>query len=394
MGKKRIVSVIEASAAETETAAKQPRRLNWMAILIIGLLSFGALGAGLKYLEESAREEKAARSAENNFTRSEPSLMSKINPFAEPPTPTPTPQLAREYLYAGSRLLSVIDANANEVPPGDLAVWRKSTGYWYVLGGTGSAQTSFQWGASGDTPVPGDFDGDGKTDFAVFRPSSANQNPTWYVSYSSNGNTFQLTFGLDTDLPAAADFDGDGKTDVAVFRPSTGYWYIQGSTNGFMQIYFGASGDVPAPADFDGDGKADAALWRAGSFTFYAKRSSDNQTQSQYFNSLAGDEAANADYDGDGRADFAIRQGSNWLIRYSASSYGNANDYTTVAWHSGTDSVQNDYDGDGKVDIAVWNASNGNWLILQSSNNQTRSEYWGGTINGTPDIPVPAFYRR
>lgn len=367
---------------------------HWLTIGFIALLSFGALGGGLKYLEESANKERAIRAKENNFTRTEPSLMSKLNPFTTLPSPTPTPQLSKEYIYAGSRMLAVEDANANAAPPADLAVWRKSTGYWYVLGGTGSAQTSFQWGASGDTPVPGDFDGDGKTDFAVFRPYSVNQNATWYVSYSSNGNTFQLTFGLDTDLPAAADFDGDGKTDVAVFRPSTGHWYIQGTTAGFTDIYFGTSGDVPAPADFDGDGKADAALWRAGSFTFYAKRSSDNQTQSQYFNTLAGDEAANADYDGDGKADFAIRQGSNWLIRYSNLTYPNATDSTPVAFEPGTDAVQNDYDGDGKVDIAVWNASNGVWKILQSSNGQTRTEQWGGTINTVADIPVPALYRR
>ena len=393
MGKRRIIAAAKGSANETESSDKSPRRLSWTVLLVFGLFALGALGAGLKYLEDTAKREKAANVNKSNFDKHEPSLLSKINPFVEPTSPTPTPQLSKEYIYAGSRMLAVEDKNASAAPPADLAVWRPSTGYWYVLGGNGSQQTSFQWGGAGDIPVAGDFDGDGKTDFSVWRPSSANSNGTWYVNYSSGGN-YQVTFGLDTDQPTVADFDGDGKTDVAVFRASTGYWYIQGSTQGFFQIYFGTSGDVPAPADFDGDGRADAAVWRASGFTFYAKRSSDNQNQSQYFSTLPGDEAANADYDGDGKADFAIRQGSNWLIRYSASLYANANDVTTVAFQAGTDAVQNDYDGDGKVDVAVWNASDGIWKIKQSSNGQTRTEQWGGTINTVPDVPVPAFYRR
>jgi len=402
MAKNKFTS-IKAAASQTtiiDETTDQPRRLNWTAVLIIGFLSLGALGAGLKYLDESAKREKTAHSAENNFNRTEPSMLSRVNPFAAPPTPMPTPQLSKEYIYAGSRMLAVEDANANASPPADLAVWRPSTGYWYVLGGQGSAQTSFAWGGLGDEPVPGDFDGDGKTDFAIWRPSAANSNGTWYVSYSSNGNTYSVTYGLDTDQPTAADFDGDGKTDVAVFRQSTGHWYIQGTTAGLIDIYFGQTDDVPAPADYDGDGKADAAFWRSSASSVYAKRSSDGQNQSQYLGTAAlGDELASADYDGDGKADFAIRRGSNWLIRYSAStSYSNANDYTTVAWYAGTDAVENDYDGDGKVDVAVWNASDGKWKIRQSSqlsvNNGLREEIWGGTISGTPDIPVPAFYRR
>jgi hypothetical protein len=33
-----------------------------------------------------------------------------------------------------------------------------------------------------------------------------------------------------------ADFDGDGKSDISVFRPSDGFWYIQKSSGGYSSI--------------------------------------------------------------------------------------------------------------------------------------------------------------
>jgi hypothetical protein len=77
----------------------------------------------------------------------------------------------------------------------------------------------------------------------VFRPS----NGTWYLLQSTAGFT-GVGFGVATDLPAPADYDGDGKSDIAVFRDGT--WYLQRSTQGFTGVAFGAAGDKPVPSAF------------------------------------------------------------------------------------------------------------------------------------------------
>lgn len=93
------------------------------------------------------------------------------------------------------------------------------------------------------TPPLTDFDGDGKTDISVFRPSAG----AWYIDQSSNGAFLAIGWGVFTDVPAPGDYDGDGKTDVAIYRPSDGGWYIRQSSNGQMLAigWGGVAGDVP-----------------------------------------------------------------------------------------------------------------------------------------------------
>ncbi len=68
-----------------------------------------------------------------------------------------------------------------------------------------------------------------------------------------------------------ADFDGDGKSDISVFRPSDGYWYIAKSSGGYSSVRWGLATDTPVSGDYDGDGKADLAVFRRTPFTTLVK---------------------------------------------------------------------------------------------------------------------------
>jgi hypothetical protein len=372
---------------------------------VICFLSLGVLGSGLKYLDEEAQREFARRANnKGNPNNQEQSFLNKVNPFLPSPTPTPSPTplpLSKEYIYAGSRLLAVEDANASAVPPSDLAVWRPGSGQWWIMNGAGTQQLTVSWGQNFDLPIPGDYDGDGKSDFAVFRPTNT-QSPsvnkgTWFITNSAGGGG-EFDFGLHDDVPVPADYDGDSRTDVAVWRKGNATWYIiYSSTN--TTVYGSLSStptltDVPAPADYDGDGKADLAIFTGN--VFHILNSSNLQQTSTTFGA-EGDKPVSADYDGDGKADIALwRSGdATWYMKQSSD-----NVIGSLQFGIGTDTpVQNDYDGDGKCDFAVWRgfASSspggdiGKWYIRNSTNpTVTRVESWGAA----GDVPVPALWKR
>jgi sugar lactone lactonase YvrE len=215
----------------------------------------------------------------------------------------------------------------------DMAVWRPSNGIWYIISSSHPSipMTQQQWGILGDIPVPGDYDGDGKTDMAVWRPS----NGIWYIISSSHPSIpmAQQKWGILGDISVPGDYDGDGKTDMAVWRPSNGIWYIIPSSHPSTPItkQWGLIGDIPVPGDYDGDGKTDMAVWRPSNGIWYIIPSSNPST----------------------------------LI--------------TKQWGLiGDIPVPGDYDGDGKTDMAVWRPSNGIWYIIPSSNPSTLiTKQWG-----------------
>jgi hypothetical protein len=252
----------------------------------------------------------------------------------------------------------------------DISVFRPSSGAWHInqssLGNTGVS-----FGIATDKIVPADYDGDGKYDVAVYR------NGTWYLQRSQLGFT-GIQFGAADDIPVPADYDGDNKADVAVFRPSNGTWYVLGSVRGFTADNFGQTGDKPVPADYDGDGNANIAVFRPSNATWYTSTNPAINYGAIRFGE-ANDKLVPADYDGDGKTDVAVYRNGAWYLQrstlgFTGISFGAENDLPVAA----------DYDGDGKTDVAVFRPSNGAWYL-----NRTQSGIAGAIFGTNGDLPTP-----
>ena len=270
----------------------------------------------------------------------------------------------------------------------DVSVFRPSTGIWY-LNRSASGFAGIQWGIATDKLTPADFDGDDKTDFAVWRSGPATV-AAFYILQSSTNTVRIETFGQTGDLPiAVGDWDGDGKADPAVYRDSAigsqNIFFYKGSLNNpsgsVTYVPWGTTGDMPMRGDFDGDGKQDAAIFRPANAVWYILQSSNGQLRTDSWG-LASDKFVNADYDGDGKADLGVFRNGTWYIKQSSNGQP-----IYINWGISSDVLAPaDYDGDGKTDAAVYR--NGTWYI-RSTGSGTMSVQQFGT---STDAAVPASF--
>jgi hypothetical protein len=302
--------------------------------------------------------------------------------------PNPSETLRSATITIGARTLTVNQAGSlargfdfDGDGRADVSIYRPANGTWYIQNSQNNSLSAAQFGVAADRLVPADYDGDRKTDYAVFRDG------VWYILQSQTNTVRSVGWGLGTDIPTPGDYDGDGKSDPAVYRAGEGNWYVlRSGSNTSQAVTFGAASDQPVPADYDGDGRTDFAVYRAGASSgWFVLQSGSNSVSSRAFGT-SGDVAAAGDYDGDGRDNYAVFRPSTgtWYLAaangsgFEARQFGQAGDVPVAA----------DYNGDGRTDIGVFRA--GAWYILLLGSETFRTVQWGLA----DDRAVPAAFNR
>ena len=262
----------------------------------------------------------------------------------------------------------------------EFTLFNPAKGVWYTNSADGCAFVALKWGLGTDTIVPGDYDGDGETDAAVYRPETG----AWFIRRSSDAKAEIVTLGggdkITGDVPVPGDYDGDRVTDIAVWRGSTGEWIVRPSGGRAPGHILGTAGDVPVPADFDGDGKTDIAIYRPSERRWIVQRSSDGTIATTVFGISADDTLVPADYTGDGKADIAVYAAGRWKIQSSET----GETETFVLGFDDDVAAPGDYNGDGVADIAVFRQ--GTWYIHDSGKPKFRTFEFGNA----DDIPLAA----
>jgi len=267
---------------------------------------------------------------------------------------------------------------------GDYALFNYEYGNWYIWSSLNSS-----WFANGEVfgsysylPVPGDYDGDGKSDVVLYSRSTA----WWMVYYVGTGRAETFQWGGNECIPAPGDYDGDGKTDFALYNYITGAWYIfLSSTHTFLANgdIFGGYGYIPVPGDYDGGGKSDVVVYSeelAMWLLYYPETASSSWVDfSNVFGSYRYYVPAPGDYDGDSVTDFGLYDYmygywyvwspvNDWLVYdYSMGNYY----YTPVA---------GDFDGDGTSDLVIYSIYYGTWYFYyMGTGGSARLSNFGGT---------------
>jgi len=250
--------------------------------------------------------------------------------------------------------------------------------YVALSNGSGFIGTEQKWhdffALSGETPLTGDFNGDGRDDIVVFTHGSL---ADVHVALSS-GTGFGTSakwhdfFSLSGEVPAVGDVNGDGRDDIITFsRNAAADVFVALSTGtGFgpsskWQDFFALAGEHPGVADVNGDGRADLVVFTRGTLAdVYVALSTGSGfgpgVKWHDFFAVGGEVPRVGDFNGDGAADIAtFTNNAAGDVYVALSDRVGAFVGTTVKWHdffalAGEFPYTGDFNADGRDDLVVF----------------------------------------
>ncbi|HEX3043374.1 MAG TPA: FG-GAP-like repeat-containing protein [Bacillota bacterium] len=251
---------------------------------------------------------------------------------------------------------------------------------WWVHESTGSSFTNKLWtgaGTGSSHQMSGDFNGDGKTDIAYY---IANQG--WRVLLST-GSSFTDSLwtnaGDGSSCQRTGDFNGDGKTDITYYIDNQGWRVLLSTGSSFTVSLWTNAGDGSShrmTGDFNGDGKTDLVYYVDGQ-GWRVLKSTGDKFEAKYW--AAGEGSSHqmtGDFNGDGKTDLIYYvDGQGWRVLKSTGDSWDAKYW--LAGEGTSHQMTGDFNGDGKTDLLYYVSGKG-WRVLKSTGDSWDANYWGG----------------
>ena len=260
-------------------------------------------------------------------------------------------------------------------------------GYW------DGGDRFFIFGYDDDTPITGDWNGDGKDEIGVHRDAG----DVGYFIQDYNGNGYIddgdqfIIFGQGTDTPIIGDWNGDGKDQIGVHRAvgNAGYFIQDYNPNGYWDggdrfSVFGDATDTPIIGDWNGDGKDQIGVHRAvGNAGYFIQEYNGNgywDGGDRFF--IFGDATDTpiiGDWNEDGKDQIgvhrAVGNAGYFIQEYNGNGYWDGGDRFFIFGDATDTPIIGDWNGDGRDQIGVHRAVGDAGYFIQD---YTPNGYWEG----------------
>ncbi|MEO5852354.1 MAG: M23 family metallopeptidase [Nocardioides sp.] len=193
-------------------------------------------------------------------------------------------------------------ANMVGAAAAELVVFRRDKRATFQVQQPGAAPIVIPFGRTTDSPVVGDWDGDGTANVGVRR----NDENMFYLSTPAGTTSVQL--GDPADRPIAGDWTGDGTFEIGVHRAATGEFFQRLPDGSVVHVYLGDANDIAVTGDWNGDRVTDLGVYDSATATFTLRYQASNGVPwiATVPFGLVGDLPVVGDWDGNGATDLGV----------------------------------------------------------------------------------------